>query len=207
MIHFLKLDFLAQGGPIVIIQLICSVIALAIVLERIFYLRQPKVIKVERYHEIMQLVAGGKTKLALETSKSDASPMMRICHAALSHTDQSTTELRETIEDAGRHEAPRLERYLTSLHTIAIISPLLGLLGTVTGMMRVFDTIVTEGNGNTSLLAGGISEAMVTTAVGLCIAIPTLVFYNFLNRKAEYLLIEMERLALKLHEALGRRLP
>jgi len=205
MIQLLQPNVLAQGGPIVILQLICSVIAVAIVLERLFYLRKSKIIPSELYHEIMKWVATGETKVALETAKTDPSPLMSICQAALSHLDQPPMELRETIEDAGRHEAPRLERYLTSLHTIAVISPLLGLLGTVTGMIQVFETIVTEGNGNTGLLAGGISQAMVTTAVGLSIAIPSLVFYNYLNRKVEFLLIEMERHALKLHEVLGKR--
>jgi len=205
MMEALQPHFLSQGGPIVIIQLVCSVIAVAIVLERLFYLRKNKIIPSELYHEIIKWVSTGEPKVALETAKTDPSPLMNVCQAALSHIDQPPMELRETIEDAGRHEAPRLERYLTSLHTIAVISPLLGLLGTVTGMIQVFETIVTEGNGNTSLLAGGISQAMVTTAVGLCIAIPALVFYNFLNRKVEFLLIEMERHALKLHEVLGQR--
>ncbi|OGH05693.1 MAG: hypothetical protein A2426_04140 [Candidatus Lambdaproteobacteria bacterium RIFOXYC1_FULL_56_13] len=203
--NFLSLEMLAQGGPIVLVQLVVSVVALAIVLERLVYLRHSNIVKLDLYHEVLRLVAGGQPKVALETAKGDPSPMMRICEAALSHPEQTQDQLRETIEDAGRHEAPRLERYLTSLQTIAVISPLLGLLGTVTGMMRVFETIVTEGNGNTSLLAGGISEAMVTTAVGLTIAIPALVFYSYLSRRAENLLIEMERYALRLHATLGRR--
>lgn len=204
--NFLNPEVLSQGGPVLLVQLVCSIAALAIVLERFFYLRHDKVVRIDLYQTILRQVKGGDLPGALSSAQSDASPMMKICATALTHAEQGPRELRETIEDAGRLEAPRLERYLGALHTVAVITPLLGLLGTVLGMMHVFDTIVTEGAGNTQLLAGGIAEAMVTTAAGLTIAIPALVFYNFLSKRAENLLVEMEGMAIELHRALkGRR--
>ncbi|MDT8446924.1 MAG: MotA/TolQ/ExbB proton channel family protein [bacterium] len=203
--NFLNPEMLSHGGPVLLIQLICSIVALGVVLERFMYLRHDKVVRVDLYQTILRQVRGGELNSALSSAQSDPGPMMRICATALSHAEQGPRELRETIEDAGRLEVPRLERYLGILHTIAVISPLLGLLGTVFGMMRVFDTIVTEGAGNTQLLAGGISEALVTTAAGLCVAIPTLVFYNYLSKRTDNLLVEMEGLAIELHRALKGR--
>jgi biopolymer transport protein ExbB len=114
--------------------------------------------------------------------------------------------MKEAIEDTGRHVVHELERYINTLGTIAAISPLLGLLGTVIGMIKVFSAITTAGVGNPSALAGGISEALITTAAGITVAIPTLMFYRYFRGKIAMLVIRMEQQALRMVEVLhGQR--
>jgi biopolymer transport protein ExbB len=126
--------------------------------------------------------------------------MTNITLAALANFNKGREEIREAIEDAGRHEVPHLERYLTWLSTIASVAPLLGLLGTVMGMIKVFNVISTQGPGNPNALAGGISEALLTTAAGLTVAIPSFVLYNYFVNKADKLIIEIEKNSLLLLE-------
>ena len=113
--------------------------------------------------------------------------------------------MKEAIEDTGRHVVHDLERYLNTLGTVAAITPLLGLLGTVLGIMRVFAVITSQGTGNAQALAGGIAEALITTAAGLAIAIPTLIIYRYFRGKIDELVVRMEADAVKLVEALGGR--
>ena len=121
---------------------------------------------------------------------------------ALKNIDYERDLMKESIEECGRQVALELERYLNTLGTIAAITPLLGLLGTVIGMIKVFTVITTSGVGNAELLAGGISEALITTAAGLTVAIPSLMFYRFLRRKVDELLLQMEDQAIYLIEVL-----
>jgi biopolymer transport protein ExbB len=113
--------------------------------------------------------------------------------------------MKERIEDTGRHVAHNLERYLNSLGTIAAISPLLGLLGTVSGMINLFEAITSQGVGNPAALAGGISEALITTEAGLLVAIPALVAYRYLRGRVDALIVRMEQEAITLVEALHRK--
>lgn len=200
------LEAFQTGGVIMYVLLFASVTALAIIIERFSYLRSSRVIPINKLREIELSLRQADLKAALETARSDESPMMRVAEVALINADKPSDDLKTAIEETGRLEMPRLERYLTVLYTIAVASPLLGLLGTVTGMIHVFEAIVTEGSGNTGLLAGGISEAMVTTAFGLTVAIPSLVFYNFLAKKVDLLAVEMERHSLILFEMLSHNL-
>jgi len=110
--------------------------------------------------------------------------------------------MKESIEETGRHEVHELERYLNSLGTVAAITPLLGLLGTVIGMIQVFSVITTEGVGNPTVLSGGISQALITTAAGLSVAIPSLMFYRYLRGRVEELVVFMEQEAIKLVEVI-----
>ena len=113
--------------------------------------------------------------------------------------------MKDSIEDTGRHVVHELERYLDTLGTIAAISPLLGLLGTVIGMVKVFTAIMTHGVGDPAVLAGGIAEALITTAAGLTVAIPALIGYRYYRNRVDSLVVDMEKEAIKLVEALHRR--
>ncbi len=131
--------------------------------------------------------------------------MTRILLVAILNHDRPRAEIKEMLEDYGRQEVPVLERYLTSLGTIASISPFLGLLGTVVGLLKVFEAIAQEGGvTNAAILSEGIHNALITTVAGLCVAIPSLVAYNYFTRRAEGLILEVERVALRLLNILKR---
>lgn len=185
--------------------LICSILSLAIIIERLIFLRRNRIIRLDILREIEIAIKKRDLPAALEWAESVRTPMLKIAKTAIINADRSRDELKNYLEEAGRIEVPILERFHTILHTIAVISPLLGLLGTVTGMIKVFETIVTHGTGNASVLAGGISEALITTASGLSIAIPTLVFFNFFSKKAENLITEMEHHTITLLELLSKK--
>jgi len=195
-------ELIARGGLLMIPLLACSVLALAIIIERLFCLRRSRIIRLDILLEIEVAIKKNDFTAALDWARKVRSPMTRVAEIALINSDKPKADLRVSIEEAGRMAVPTMERFMTILQTITVISPLLGLLGTVTGMIKVFETIVAEGTGNASILAGGIAEALLTTATGLSIAIPTLVFYNFLNKKVENLVVEMEHHAVTLHELL-----
>ncbi|MDH5559742.1 MAG: MotA/TolQ/ExbB proton channel family protein [Deltaproteobacteria bacterium] len=205
MSDLINLDVISRGGPVMIPLLICSVLAMAMIIERLFFLRGSKILSVDVLREIEVAIKSGDLKTALEWTEETKTPMTRIARIALINSDKPREDLKASLEEAGRQEVPVLERYFNAIYTIAVITPLLGLLGTVLGMIHVFDTVVQEGGGNTSLLAGGISEALITTASGMTIAIPTLVFYNYISKKAEHLLVDMEHHSLILHELLTSR--
>jgi biopolymer transport protein ExbB len=130
--------------------------------------------------------------------------MTRILSAAILNIDRDKDELKTIVEDTGRQEVPALDRCLGVLGTIAAISPLIGLTGTVFGMIRVFTVISEKGVAHPSQLAGGISEALITTATGLVIAIPTLIFYNYFTSKSDRLILEIEKQSFRVIEALKR---
>ncbi|MBU2514493.1 MotA/TolQ/ExbB proton channel family protein [bacterium] len=199
---FAQFELISKGGPLMIALLICSILSLAIIVERMIYLRRGRIINIDILREIEVAVKKRDFETALEWSEKEQSPMLKIAKVALINAGNSKEELKNYVEEAGRMQILRLERFLTILHTIAVVSPLLGLLGTVTGMIHVFDTIVTHGTGNASVLAGGISEALITTASGLSIAIPTLIFYNFFAKKVENIITEMEHHSVTMVELL-----
>lgn len=180
--------------------IICSILALAIIIERLIFLRKGRIIRLDILREIEVAIKQQDITKALEWADKAKAPMVKIAKVALINADKSKEEMKSYLEEAGRMQVPTLERFLTILHTIAVISPLLGLLGTVMGMIHVFETIVTHGTGNAAVLAGGISEALLTTASGLSIAIPTLIFYNYFAKKAENIITEMEHHSVTLVE-------
>jgi biopolymer transport protein ExbB len=148
-----------------------------------------------------------KNQLTPEHIKSlrDGSPLGEILSVGLTNRQRDREVMKERIEDTGRHVIHDLERYLNTLGTIAAISPLLGLLGTVIGMVKVFAAITTQGVGDPGVLAGGISEALITTAAGLSVAIPTLIGYRYLRGRVNALVVQMEKEAITLVEALHRK--
>jgi biopolymer transport protein ExbB len=198
------LDWVIKGGPIMVPILLCSVIAVAIVVERFLSLRRNRILKYDILQRIEELLRDRKIPEATTLCKRYPSSMTRILLAAILNHDKTRPEIKEIIEDAGRHEIPVLERYLTILGTIASIAVLLGLLGTVLGMIRTFNAISAVGYGHPEALAGGISEALIATAAGLAIAIPTLVLYNFFTSKVDSLVVEMEKHSLRMLSILKR---
>jgi biopolymer transport protein ExbB len=183
-----------------------SVVAMAIVLERFWALRWRRIMPDNLVSSIWQMHRTGTLTEDRVAEIRDGSPLGRMLASGIVNRFHSREVMKEAINDTGRHIVAGLERYLNTLGTIAAVSPLLGLLGTVFGMIDVFGAIVTAGVGNAGLLAGGISKALITTAAGLSVAIPTLMFHRFFNSKVNKLAIAMEEQALRLVEVMkGQR--
>jgi biopolymer transport protein ExbB len=180
----------------------CSIIAFAITAERLWTLRVKRVIPRQLVAQVWEWANERKLDVTRMQQLRTGSPLGRVLAAGLMNRNASREIMKEAIEDTGRHVVHELERYINTLGTIASISPLLGLLGTVLGMIKVFATITTHGVGNPGALAGGISEALITTAAGLVVAIPTLMFYRYFRGKVAMLVIRMEQQALRLVEVL-----
>jgi len=179
----------------------CSLIALAIIVERMINLRSSSVLAPATVERIMALAEGGHADRALKACRDNPGIFTNVVGAGLEIAahQEDFAHAKEAVEDAGRHESKRLHRYLGALGTIVGISPLLGLLGTVTGMIEVFETIArtSGGGGQAAALANGISQALITTATGLVIAIPSLVAYNYFNGRADAIVTGLERESLR----------
>lgn len=182
--------------------LICSVVAMAIILERFWSLQRRRITPDNLAVQVWQWAKSGVLDDKRIAALRSESPLGRVLAAGLVNREYDRDVMKESIEEVGRHVVYELGRYLNTLGTIAAISPLLGLLGTVVGMIKVFAAITTEGVGDASILAGGISEALLTTAAGLSVAIPTLMFYRFFRSRVEGYVVTMEQEALKLVEVL-----
>jgi biopolymer transport protein ExbB len=181
---------------------LCSVIAVAIVVERSWTLRHNKVIPKKLLNGIWTLLNNDALTDKHISEIENGSPLGRVLAAGLINRHLSRDLIRESIEENGRHVVHEMERFMSTLGTIATIAPLLGLLGTVIGMIRVFTAITVIGIGDPTQLAGGISEALITTAAGLTVAIPSLIFHRHLKRKIDELVVAMEQEAMKLVEFL-----
>ncbi|MGA1796879.1 MAG: MotA/TolQ/ExbB proton channel family protein [bacterium] len=201
------IDYLIKGGIVMIPILACSVIALAIALERFYSLRGVRVHPPEFVTKMKKVLNEGKAQEALAICSNSAWPIARIMEAGILRRDHAREQIKEVIEHAGKKEADKLHKYLAPLATIAIISPLLGLLGTVTGMIKVFEVISLQGVGHPTALASGISEALITTAAGLIVAIPTLVVHNYFLKKANAYILEMESTSMELLDILEEHTP
>ena len=196
------LELIKAGGWLMVPILLCSVAAMAIIAERFWTLQPKRIAPHNLVLTVWQLANRGELDNERMKSLQAESALGRILAAALSARDASRDIMKEQIEDVGRHVVHELERYLNTLGTIASITPLLGLLGTVIGMIKVFAVITTQGVGDPGVLAGGISEALITTAAGLTVAIPSLMFYRYFRGRIDALVVTMEQEALKLVEAL-----
>lgn len=198
-------EIVKAGGWLMAPIILCAILALGIILERFWTLQQKRVLP----EDLTSRVWGWIEKDALDQKQIQSlyqgSALGRILAAGLINRERDRAIMKESIEDTGRHVAHELERYLDTLGTIAAISPLLGLLGTVIGMVKVFTAITTHGVGNPTVLAGGIAEALITTAAGLTVAIPALIGYRYYRNRVDALVVDMEKEAIKLVEALGRR--
>jgi len=189
-------EFITQGGIVMYILLAISVLAMAIIFERSWSLRRSTVIPVKKIAEIEAAVRANDAAKAMELCSSNNTAMSRIIWVALKNNGARRSVLKEVLEETGRQEVANLERFIAILGVIAAISPLLGLLGTVFGMIEVFRVISIEGVGKADVLAGGISIALNTTAAGLSVAIPTMVAYRFFESRVDHFVVEIEQQAL-----------
>jgi len=191
---------LKKGGLVMWPILFCSLLALSITLERGYHLRPDKIIKKEFLADARRLSAKGEFDFALRACKSHDVAMSRIVQAGLSRAQYGILEIERAIEAAGSHEATLLQANLRGLGVLANLTPMLGLLGTVLGMIKAFNVISESGSGNPGLVASGISEALITTAAGLIVGIPSLAIYHFFRSKVDKFVYEMEEESLKFIE-------
>ena len=199
-------ELVTAGGWLMVPIIACSIIAFAIIAERLWTLRVKRVIPRTLVAQVWDQAKSKKLDVERLQDLRAGSPLGRILAAGLMNRNASRDIMKEAIEDTGRHVVHELERYINTLGTIAAISPLLGLLGTVIGMIQVFSTITTQGVGNPGALAGGISQALITTAAGMAVAIPSLMAYRYFRGKVNMLVIRMEQQALRMVEVLhGQR--
>ncbi|MBL8251910.1 MAG: MotA/TolQ/ExbB proton channel family protein [Candidatus Competibacter sp.] len=196
------LELIKAGGWLMVPILACSLAAAIIIFERLLALRRARVLP----DQLVAILRRWTERRAVDRAEMEAlplnSPLGRIVAAGLAHRGRGRELLRERIEDTGRHVVHELERFLNALGTIAAISPLLGLLGTVAGMIKIFQIVSVQGNSNFSLLSVGIAEALVTTAAGLAVAIPSLLFYRYFQARVDALVVRMEQETLQLIEVL-----
>ena len=199
---YLKVDIINKGGPVMILLIVCSIFALAIILERFWLLYKMRVDAGRFLEGIVDILKRQRTKQAIEACDKSPHPIGLILKAGILKFGRSREEIKEAMEDASLYEVPRMERNLGLLATLAHISPLLGLLGTVMGLVRCFQTIQLKSVGFQPVspgdLAGGIWEALITTVAGLAIAIPTFVAYNYLVNRINSFILDMERSATEL---------
>lgn len=195
-------EFIVQGGMVMYILLGSSVLALTIVFERSWSLRRSVVLPAENIAQIAAAVREGNVDSAVKLCSDNNTAMSRILWVALKNRGVKRAVMKEILEEVGRQEVAHLERYIGVLGVIAAVSPLLGLLGTVIGMIEVFQVISIEGVGKADILAGGISKALNTTAAGLSVAIPALVAYRIFESRVNRFVIEIEQHALHFVELL-----
>ncbi len=187
------LGMMFKGGVMMIPIFLCSLIALAVVIERWLFLRKVRINARSFMLQVKSLILRNMVPDAVLLCKRTTAPIAKITKAGVERIRRPREEIKEAIETAARVEIFQLERNLGILATISAVAPLLGFLGTVTGMIRAFIQVQNlGGNVDASVLAGGIWEALVTTAAGLIVGIPALIFYNWLQSKVEYFVFEME---------------
>jgi len=195
-------EIIVAGGWVMIPIIGCSILALAICLERFWALRTSKVAPQQLMGSVWQMIRQGGLTADKLAELQHNSPLGRILVAGLNNANSGRDRMKESIQEVAGEVVHELERFLTALGTIAATAPLIGLLGTVIGMIKVFSDIVQQGTGNAGALAGGISEALITTAAGLAVAIPSLICHRHLQRKVDGLVVTMEQEAVKLVAAI-----
>ncbi len=196
------LELLTAGGWLMVLIVLSSIVALAICIERLYTLNAKKIAPPHLLATVWKQLKAGEMDAARLRTLKQSSPLGRILAAGLGNAYHGRDVMKESIQEAAAHVIHDLERYLNTLGTIAAITPLLGLLGTVVGMIKVFAEIMAQGTGNASVLAGGISEALITTAAGLTVAIPALAMHRYFSGKIDASLVELEQETIKLVDAL-----
>src|SRR5215213_7621233 len=194
-------EIVRAGGPLMWPIILCSIAAVAIILERLWTLQDRRVLPPELNKKVWQLVETGQINDKVIGALERNSPLGRVLAAGLANRHRKREIIMERLEDTGRHVVYELERFLNTLGTIAVISPLLGLLGTVTGIIRAFNAIQAGGVGDPRALSGGIAESLIATAAGMCVAIPALFGYRYLRGRVERIVVEMEKDAIRLADA------
>lgn len=199
-------ELVKAGGWLMVPILACSVIALAICVERMLALRFVAIVPPNLLADVWRWLENNQLNADRLRTLRKSSPLGRILASGLANARHGREAMKESIVDTAAHVIHELERYLNTLGTIAAISPLLGLLGTVVGMIRVFTELTTQA-GNAAGLSGGISEALITTAAGLTVAIPALMMHRYFTRRVDTLIVAMEQEALKLVDAVHSNRP
>ena len=198
------IEIFDRGGIMMYPLILASVLALAIIIERFFALRKNKIIIPDIINVVEHFSSFQDMELAKNICAKYTGPLSTLIKIGLDNTDLERAEIKELIEDQGRQEVRDLERGLTILETIAVIAPLMGLLGTVLGMIKVFSVIKEQGIGQAAALSGGISEALITTVTGLFVGIPVLIFYNYFARKAENFVLDIEKYSIFLIQKISK---
>ena len=194
------LEIVQAGGWVMLPIIVCSILAAAIILERLWTLQHERVLPKRLTKQVYEWISNDELDPKHLQKLHQSSPLGQILAAGLANRYAQREIVKEAVEDSVRHVVHELERYLGTLGTIAGVSPLLGLLGTVLGMIKVFAAITANGVGNPGVLAGGISEALITTAAGLSVAIPALIGYRYLRGRIDGLVVEMEKETMKFVE-------
>ncbi|AJQ95835.1 MotA/TolQ/ExbB proton channel family protein [Gynuella sunshinyii] len=195
-------EIIKSGGILMAPILLCSVIAFAIIVERYWALRKSKVSPKDQLPQVWAIIKQNKMDGNRLKELRASSYLGQILAAGLANSKLGRDAMKDSIEEAASHVAHDMERFLSTLGTIAMIAPLVGLLGTVFGMIEVFSAIMVQGTGNAGVLAGGISKALITTAAGLSVAIPAVIFHRALLRRVDELLVTMEQECIKLVDVL-----
>jgi len=196
------LDLLKPGGIIMFPLLLCSVLALAIIIERFWTLRISRLAPKSMVQDLWAAIRKKELNARKIKELKETAPLGRVLAAGLVNAKHGREIMKESIQEEASHVVHEMERFLTALGTIAVITPLLGLLGTVIGMIKVFAQLQLEGAGNAAALAGGISEALITTAAGMTVAIPALIFHRYFLRRVDEIVVDMEQESLRLVEVL-----
>lgn len=195
-------EVLFAGGWLMLPIIACSILALAICANRLMVLRPQLVTPRGLLAEVWELTRSGTMTAERLKVIRNSSPLGRVIVAGLNNSRHGRDIMKESIQEEASHVIHDLERFLNPLGTVAAVTPLLGLLGTVIGMIKVFLEIMAQGTGNAAILAGGISEALITTAAGLSVAIPALVMHRYFQRRIDTLVLTMEQESVKLVEAI-----
>lgn len=199
-------ELIKNGGWLMLPIVLCSIVSMGIICERLWSLQNKKILPPELVPQVWALSREDKLDDVTIRRLKLSSPLGAILAAGLINSRHGREIMKQSIEDVGRQVAHEMERFLNTLGTIASISPLLGLLGTVVGMIKVFAAIMIHGVGDPGILAGGISEALITTAAGLTVAIPSLMFHRYFEGLVEEYVLNMEEEALKLIDVMhGQR--
>ena len=198
-------EIIRAGGGFMWPIILCSVVAVAVILERLWALQSSRVIPRDLGQKVWNWIEADALDDSLIAALEKNSPLGELLAIGLVNRNKPRALMLERLEDGGRHVVQELERFLNTLGTIASVAPLLGLLGTVAGIIHAFNAITVNGLGDPSKLSGGIGEALITTAAGLTVAIPSLIAYRFLRGRGERLVVRMEKEAMKLVDALDER--
>lgn len=202
------IDYIQKGGLLIWPILICSIISIGIFAERLFYFHRATIHVGEFLQGLSNLLQRRNFAEALHESAGTPGPVARVIHAAIIRHDAPRAELRDIVQEAGQLEVPKLERYLGVLATLAFLAPLIGLLGTVTGMLEAFGTITSNGGFATvTELSSGVYKSLLTTAAGLVVATPTFVAYSYLSSRVNSLMHDMERAGIEVVHMLTDRPP
>jgi biopolymer transport protein ExbB len=194
------LEIVQSGGWLMVPILLASVVAAAIAVERLWTLQRSRITPKNLLAQVWTALKNNEMDMQRLRDLRASSPLGLVLATGISNARRGRDVMKEAMEEVGSQVSHDLERYLTSLGVIASIAPLLGLLGTVVGMIKVFTVLMLEGAGNANVLAGGISQALITTAAGLSVAIPALMFHRFFLRRVDELTVTMEQEAVKLVE-------